>query len=103
MPSDAAMRPLPAIPPPPTTRHRLRTESEMKFADVDARSAACYADAEDLVAKLAEVTEQVAKEAEASGIPDEVDALQDTSAVHHMETLRERLSTGEIEALKRPL
>jgi len=87
----------PAIPRTVTaSRVRLRTETELKLADVDARSAACYADAENLAAELAATAAKISNEA---AIPQEIDAIEDTSAVHHIEVLRERLSTAEQAAL----
>jgi hypothetical protein len=92
----------PALPSIPRTvtasRVRLRTETELKLADVDARSAACYADAEKLAAQLAATASKLSNEA---AVPQEIDMLEDTSAVHHIEVLRERLSTDEQVALTR--
>lgn len=91
---------LPAIPRTVTaSRVRLRTETEIKLADVDARSAVCYADAENLAAQIAAAASKLSNEA---AVPQEIDMLEDTSAVHHIEVLRERLSTDEQVALARP-
>lgn len=90
---------------PNPTRPRLTTQSEAKFADVEQRSAACYAEAEDATEKMWRLArtlsgEENATDTQDDGIPIETN-FEDTSSVHHLEDLRQRVKTGEHEAIKK--
>lgn len=90
---------------PSLTRPRLSTESERRLAEVDQKSALCYADAEALTERALDLASRLKAAAQVShdddsAIPVEFNSLEDTSAVHHIEELRVRLSTGETPPIK---
>jgi len=66
---------------PNLERPRLRPESERRLAEIEQRSARCYADAEE----LAEELDAFAKEVEAAP---EIINFDEPSAVHHIEHLQ---------------
>jgi hypothetical protein len=65
---------------PSLDRPRLRPESERRLAEVEQRSARCYADAEE----LADGLDELAKQIEAA--PEMIN-FDEPSAVHHIEHL----------------
>ncbi len=75
---------------PSATRPRMSPSSEAKLADVETRSAACYADAESTTARLLELADSI----DAECVPEATPKWDDESSVHHIEELRRRTTTG---------
>lgn len=73
---------------PNAERPRLATESEQKFAELETRSAECYASLEIVTHDLQKLAAQLDEEA---AIPEETDACDDVSTVNHIEALRSKV------------
>lgn len=71
------------------TRPRLATASEVKFADIEKRSAKSYTELE----KLADDLKKLADDLDNDAVPIETDAWEDNSLVHNVETLHRQ--TGD--------
>lgn len=82
---------------PSPTRPRMKTETEVRLAPVDAKSAALYAMQEDLVDKIRATAADME-----SSVPVELEF--EDSAVHHIEDLRQRVAaaTAESDPAKSP-
>lgn len=76
---------------PSLTRPRLSEGSEQKLAEVEHKSAACYASSEEASASLRQL----------AGVPELLD-VEDTSTVTHIEAMRQRLASGEQPPLEKP-
>lgn len=86
---------------PNPTRPRLATESESRLAETEARTAGCYAEAEETTARMWEFARSIAGELEvADAVPIETN-FEDTSSVHHLEDLRQRVNTRDIVPIKK--
>lgn len=87
---------------PNPNRPRLSAESEMRFADIEKRTAACYAESEELTDKLLEMAKVISGEiVNGDAIPEVVPEFDDISTVNHIEEVRKKIKTGEHEAVKK--
>lgn len=75
---------------PNPNRPRLRTETEAKLAEVDRKDAAKYASMETFTHQFNAVADALASD-DADSVPEEVEAWQDDSMVHHIEETRAKL------------
>ena len=74
---------------PSLTRPRLSTASENRLAEVERRSAACYAGMEALTKKLDNVRRDIESEPESTnGVPSPVEAWEDDSLVQSIDEFR---------------
>ena len=80
---------------PNPKRPRLSVEAEEKFADIERRTAACYAESENLTAQLNQMAQMIDDSIVEDAIPEVTPSFDDISTVNHIEEVRAKITTGD--------
>jgi len=75
---------------PNTNRPRLRSDAELRLADLEQRSAASYSEIETVTEDLKQLAVDID-----DAVPVMADAWDDTSMVHHVEEVQKRAKTED--------